>query len=255
MCHLRKQKLVRRELKGNLRVANHELEVIVAVNACAEVLIVVLKLLDCHNVISLVSLPDLHEVGKDVISGLSAALEVGMIAHIVRKSDIINRNLTTAVLIEHVVGHVDHPGAAFVHVTSDRTQKLIEGKLSVPVGIEVLNNLGDFDVGELEAVVAHSVLELDGAQRAVSVSVHGLEHAAETSESVSTSLLAKFNNLRANLFEVADRNVLLHVWVANIKVATLGPGERNLGLLGIKVDVSFVAFDSLGLVEGLSEAT
>ena len=256
MCHLRKQKrLGLYNQTKYLRVANHKFEVVIAVDTRAEVLVVVLKLLDRNDVVPLVSLPDLHEVGEHLVSRLPATLEVGVEAHIVDHLNVLNSHLATPVLVEHGIGLVDHVSAAVVQVASDGPQEFVKGKLSVLVGVEVLHNLSHLDVGEGDTVVTHRVLKLDGAERTISVPVHGLEHAAQASESVGTSLTAKINHLLLNLFEVADLHVLLHVWVANVQITALGPGKRNLGLLSFKVDVALVAYDSLSLVERLSETT
>ena len=60
----------------HLRIANHELEIVVAVNACRDVLVVVLELLDGDNVVALVRLPERHEVAEDFIGSLAPGLEV-----------------------------------------------------------------------------------------------------------------------------------------------------------------------------------
>ena len=60
----------------HLRIANHELKIVVAVNACRDVLVVVLELLDGDNVVALVRLPERHEVAEDLIGSLAPGLEV-----------------------------------------------------------------------------------------------------------------------------------------------------------------------------------
>ena len=48
--------------------------------------------------------------------------------------------------------------------------------------------------------------------------------------------------------------MLLHVWVANVQITSLGAAEAHSGLLLVEVDVAIVLLDSLGLVEWLREA-
>ena len=47
--------------------------------------------------------------------------------------------------------------------------------------------------------------------------------------------------------------MLLHVGVSVLQVTTSGASEGDLGLLGLEIDVTFIADDSLGLVERLGE--
>ena len=145
-----------------LRVANHELEVIVAVDARRDVLVVVLKLLNRHDVITLVSLPKRHEFAEDFVSGLVSRLEVRVEADIVSNTNIIDSDLATAILVQHAVGLMHHVSSAIVEITADGAQKLIEGDLTVLVGIEMLHNLSHLDLTQLQAVVAHGVLEFNG---------------------------------------------------------------------------------------------
>ena len=129
-----------------LRIANHELKVVIAVDAGAQVLVVVLELFDGHNVVSLMGLPDLHEVGQHLISSLPATLEVGVEAHIVGDLDVLDCDLATAILVKHLVGLMDHVQSALVKLTADGSQELVERKLSILVRIEVLDNLSDLDL-------------------------------------------------------------------------------------------------------------
>jgi len=125
MCHL-KQKVTVRSKGTNLRVANHQLEVVVAIDASGHVLVVVLELRNRHDLISLLSFPDSHEVGQHFVGSLTAALEVWVEAHVVGDSDIIDSHQAAAVLVEHGVRLVDHITTTLAEVTSDGAQKFIE---------------------------------------------------------------------------------------------------------------------------------
>jgi hypothetical protein len=46
--------------------------------------------------------------------------------------------------------------------------------------------------------------------------------------------------------------VLLHIGVSKVKIATLGAMESHLSLLCLEVDVAFVTYNGLSLVQGLS---
>ena len=49
--------------------------------------------------------------------------------------------------------------------------------------------------------------------------------------------------------------MLLHIWVLDGKVTTLGPSELSHSLLLGEINVTLVVLDCLGLVQGLCEST
>jgi len=73
-----------------------------------------------------VSFPHVHEIREHLVGSLAPALEVWVEADIVGNPDVVDGDLATAVLIEHLVSHVHHLAAAVVNVASDCTQKLVE---------------------------------------------------------------------------------------------------------------------------------
>ena len=109
-----------------LRVPNHELEVVVAVDARAQILVVVLELLNRDNTISLMGLPDSHEVSKHFISSLATALEIRMEADIICDSNVIDSHLATAILVKNCVSLMDHVEAAWIERTTNSAQKFIK---------------------------------------------------------------------------------------------------------------------------------
>ena len=150
---------------------------------------------------------------------------------------------------------MNHVESTIVQLSSDSPKELIKGQLAVLVGIEVLNDLSDLDLRQVKTIVSHGVLELNGAQGVVAISVHGFEHSAQASESIGTSNFAQLNNFLANLFEVRDLNVFLHVWVSDVQVTAGSSSEIGHCLLLSKVNIALVANNRLGLVERLSHAT
>lgn len=112
--------------------------------------------------IALVSLPKLHEIDEDLVGCLASRLEVRVEAGVVGDTDVFKGDLTTAVFVKYSVGLMDHRLASRVKIAANGAQKFIERQLAVLVRIEVLDNLGDFDLAEVQAIVAHGVLELDG---------------------------------------------------------------------------------------------
>lgn len=158
------------------RVANHELEVVIGVDACAHVFVVVLKLLNRHDSITLVRLPHGHEVGEDLVSGLASTLEIWVEADIVCDSDVVDGDLAGAVLVEDAIGLVNHIEAALIKLATNGAQKLIKGQLSILVRIKVLNDLSYLDLREVQSIVTHGILELDRAQTSIAVAIHCFEH-------------------------------------------------------------------------------
>ena len=128
-----------------LRITNHELEVIVAVNACRDVLVVVLKLFNSDDMIALVRLPERHEVAEDLIGGLAAGLEVGVVRHIIGGADIVDGDLTASVFIKDSISLMDHVLASIIKLATNGAQKFVKRQLSILIGIEVLNDLSHLD--------------------------------------------------------------------------------------------------------------
>jgi len=73
-----------------------------------------------------VSLPHVHEIGEHLVGSLVPTLEVWVEADIVGNPDIVDGDLATTVLIEHLVSLVHHLAATFVKAASDGAQKLVE---------------------------------------------------------------------------------------------------------------------------------
>ena len=110
ICHLE------RYLSLNLRVAHHELEVIIAVDAGAHIFVVIFKLLRCHDSVDLVLLPDLHKFLQDLILRLAPELAQSHSGtHIWVEGDVIGltqvgeRHSAVSVLVQLLIRHVHEP--------------------------------------------------------------------------------------------------------------------------------------------------
>ena len=238
----------------HLRVANHELKVVIRVDASAQILVVVFKLLNRYDLIALVRLPNCHKVRKHLICSLVSTLEVWMEADIVCNSDIINGDLAGTILVKDTISLMNHVKTTLVERAADSAQKLIERQLTILVCIKVLNDLGDLNLREVKTIVTHGVLELDRAQTTIAVTIHGSEHGAKTTKAVGATLFAQVNNLLFDFIKVADLNMLLHVWVSDGEITARSARKVNDSLLLFEVDVSLVAHHSLGLVERLGHS-
>lgn len=110
----------------HLRVADHQLEIVILINAGAQVLVIVLELLNRHDMVLLVSLPDLHEVREHLVSSLATTLEIWVEAHIVSDLNVLESDLATAILVKDTVGLVDHVETTVVELSTDGSEELIE---------------------------------------------------------------------------------------------------------------------------------
>ena len=90
------------------RIADHELEVVIVINAGADILVVVLELLDCDDSVLLVGLPDGHEVHQYLILSLPSALEIWVEVNDVGNLDVLDGHLAASVLVQNCVGLVNH---------------------------------------------------------------------------------------------------------------------------------------------------
>ena len=131
------------------RVANHQFEVVVVFNGRAHVLVVVLELLNRHNVVLLVRFPDTHELAQNLSLRLLAALKVGMETDVVGLLNVSQSYLPASVLVKHRVRLVNQTLSACVQVTLHCAQQFVKGKLAVLVGVEVLHDLSHLQFAQV----------------------------------------------------------------------------------------------------------
>ena len=113
-----------------------------------------------------------------------------MEAYIISNLNILKINLSTSVLIKHSIGLVDHVKSTIIELPSNCSQELIKGKLSILIGIEVLDNLSNLNLRKIKPIIPHGIFKFYWTKRSVSISVHCLEHSSEPSQTICTSLLA-----------------------------------------------------------------
>ena len=126
------------------RVSNHELEVVVLVNAGAHVLVVVDELLKCHLVVTVLSIPLGHELRQDIITAHLASLVLGVLGHVIRCRNVIQFDQTAMVSVQLVICELDESQSSLVHIATDAPEELIIGDFTVVVFVEVFKDALEF---------------------------------------------------------------------------------------------------------------
>ena len=100
------------------RVSNHEFEIVVLVNAGADILVIVDELLDCHLVVTVLSIPLGHELAEDVITAHFTGLELGVLADIVSLTNVVKVDKTATVPVKFIVCQLYEANSALVHLAA-----------------------------------------------------------------------------------------------------------------------------------------
>ena len=170
------------------RVSNHELEVVVLVNAGAHVLVVVNELLKCHLVVAVLSIPLGHKFGEDIVTAHLTSLELRVLADIVSLSDVVKVDESAAIPVKFSVCQFYKANTALVHFSADASQELIVANSAIVVLVEVFENALKFRGAKGVTVFAETPHELVAVHLAVTIVVHSAEDNAEATDSMTSTL-------------------------------------------------------------------
>lgn len=96
------------------RVLHHESEVVIAINGAAHSLVVLAELLEGHDAVGLLAVPLRHEFLEDLLWGLLALDDVGVLARVVDLGDVLQSDLAVLGDIKLVVCEPDPLLAFFI---------------------------------------------------------------------------------------------------------------------------------------------
>ena len=157
-------------------VADHELEVVVVVDGCADVVVVVDELLLGHLTVHLAAdVEGVEELAEDLVRRLPARHDVRVLGRVVALGDLVRLNDTVAVLVQHIEGHVHEAPAAIAHRPPDATQQLFKVDAAVAVPVEEVEERAQLLVVEVHVHLRHGLLELVQRQRLAPIVVHDAE--------------------------------------------------------------------------------
>ena len=170
-------------------VSNHELEVVVLVNAGTHILVVVDELFSSHFVIAGLSIPLGHELAEDVITAHFTGLELGVLADIVSLTNVVKVDKTATIPVKFIVCQLYEANSALVHLAADTPQELIIADPAIVVLVKVLENALKFRGAKGVTILAETPHELVAVHLAVTVVVHTAEDDAEATDAMTSTLL------------------------------------------------------------------
>eukprot|EP00968_Pinguiococcus_pyrenoidosus_P003366 scaffold213_cov245-Pinguiococcus_pyrenoidosus.AAC.27 len=191
------------------RVADHQLEVVVAVDAGADALVVLEELIQGDDAVALVQV-ELRQEGFEGVVGRDGPVDhLGMLAGVVDFAEVVDGDQAVAGLVQLGVGHLHQLLAAVAHVTSQSHQELVEADHPIAVPVEEGHDLVELAEVELDAVVLQPVLELRFGQPPVPGIVHHLESASDAADADLGA--PSFQDLGADLLHDVARPLRLRV--------------------------------------------
>ena len=134
------------------RVADHELEVVVVVDARADVLVVVDELVEV-DATAAVPVPDLGELLEGLVRGEESVDDVGVLGDVVDAHEVLHGDDAVAGLIQLSKGQLHETLAALVHLAAERPEELVEDDGAVTVLVEVEHDLLNLVPLHLDALV------------------------------------------------------------------------------------------------------
>ena len=136
------------------RIADHELEVVVAVDGGGDVPVVLGKLFPCDDAVLVDRVPLVQELGERLVGRQLPLEHPWVLLHTVHVPQILHGHLPVARLVEDVEGLVDEGEAARVHVPTDAPEELVEADGAALVAVKIRHNHLHFPRGQVHAVVA-----------------------------------------------------------------------------------------------------
>jgi len=167
--------------------ADHDLKIVISIDAGGDVGIVVGELGLSHLVVAGLHVPLGHELGKHIILGHLTALELRVERDIVDVGQVHEVDDSGAILIELGEGQLDEGASSGVHLTAHSTEELIEGDTAVVVLVEVLEDSFELAGAEFVAIFAEAPLELVAVELLVAVVVHASEDVSESTDAMGTA--------------------------------------------------------------------
>ena len=170
-------------------VSNHQLEVVILVDARADIRVVVDEFSLGNFSIAHVCVPLCDEFVEDVIFGHLTALELRVEAHIVLLYNVGKINDSATIAVELLEGQLNQTKAALVKLSTEASKELVVVDLTVFVSIKELEDAFKFLRAKLVTVLNKTPLEIIAVQLFVTVVVHAAEDHPKATNSVCASCL------------------------------------------------------------------
>jgi hypothetical protein len=218
------------------RVADHQLEVGVIVDAGTHISEVIFELFSGDFAIDLAGLPLLHEFSQDVSLRHFSRLEFRVERHIIGGGQIVDIDDAIAGIVELGVSHVHELLAELVHIAAHSAKELVEVDLSIVVFIKVFEDSLELRWTQSVAVLLETPHELSTVHFAVTVIVHASEDDAQAADTVHATRLEHIQDLAEDLIGWLTSHA--ERWVDVGVVSGAHHGEKGRELLVVKFAIA-----------------
>ena len=175
-------------------VVHHKSEIFVVIDGGRNVVVVLNPLIFADNVVrsllvahGVSSLEGLEELRQDLLLGLLASHDIGVLISRVDATDIVDVDHTRAISVHLGEGPHNDSLAVSVHRTADGTEELVVLNETGAIEIEVSEELLSLTLGEAEHVVRHSLAEFKFVERHGVVVVHDAELLSEANDAAGAT--------------------------------------------------------------------
>ena len=146
-------------------IADHELEVVVVIDRCRDIVVVVLPLLARNlAIVCATNVKCVQEFAQDVLFRLFSCNHVRMLRCIVAIHNVLCIQNARAVLVDLCESHRDQIGAALIHGIAYAVKELVEINRTAAIPVKVLEQHTQLRVRQCQSTLAHRFLELGHVQ-------------------------------------------------------------------------------------------
>jgi len=173
---------------------HHELEVVVAVDACRDVVVIFFEFSLCHDVVGGVvvshvvsSFKGLEEFLKDLLLSLLASKYVGMFARVVDTANVVDVDEATLILVENSESLGNDGLAVGVHWTADGADEFVVFNEAASIVVKEAKQTANLALAEAKHVVLHGLVEFILVKGHGVVVVHDSELLSQSDNSTGTA--------------------------------------------------------------------
>ena len=167
-------------------VADHQLEVVIVVDATGAVAVVLDELSSGHAAILVDGIEGVQELSEDVVLGAAAGQHVGVLVSVVLGGDVVQLDHTTVVRVKDLESHQHQLSAAVVQLAADAEDELVEIDGAGAVAVEVVEDDAHLLGGPVEGMLGDHLHELLEVDLATVVVIGNAELSADASNAAGT---------------------------------------------------------------------
>jgi len=160
-------------------IANHQLEIIISVNGCAQSLVVVLEFSKGHGTVTIHIIPLPHKLPHGLFDGLFTGLHFRVMGEIIYIHHFLHSNVPRPVFVQNVEGHTNHIPSSLIQITFHPDQKFAHIQDAIAISIKVMKHFIKFSNVKLDTIVLQAELQFVFGQSFVSIVVHNRQCSLE----------------------------------------------------------------------------